>query len=283
MKNRVRSTQRGMKSFLFRFFITLLILALLGLFAWRFNLDSLKVTTLKLSDPRIKDEITFVQISDLHAKSFGQDNQRLIKKIRQQAPDAIFVTGDLFSNADLGGRETATKLMKALAADKAPVYYVTGEHDYNEDFHAQLSAFGINILAFNGDILRYGDTEIELYGINSVYFWDSYNLANAVEADPALFSILLAHVPNWPQYQDAGFDLVLSGDSHGGQIRLPFVGALWLKEWFPELKKKDVYIKGLYEKDGKYLFVSSGLGTIAPHLRFYNRPEIVVIKLTPAR
>ncbi|MGI6090209.1 MAG: metallophosphoesterase [Saccharofermentanales bacterium] len=267
---------------LIKILVLIVALVLLGIFVWRFNLDVLKVTTVKLSDPRIKNEITLVQISDLHGKTFGKDNQRLLKKIRQQSADAVMVTGDLFTNQDLRGQEVAFNLMQALAADPTPVFYVTGEHDYNKTFHARLTDLGVKVLAFSGEQLQIGDTVLEIYGINSVYFWDSYNLANEIIAAPEYFSILLAHIPNWHQYQDAGFDLVLSGDTHGGQIRLPFVGALWLDGWFPEQQQEEAYIKGLYSHDGKYLYVNSGLGTIEPHFRLWNRPEITVIKLTPS-
>lgn len=267
---------------LIKILVLIVALVLLGIFVWRFNLDVLKVTTVKLSDPRIKNEITLVQISDLHGKTFGKDNQRLLKKIRKQSADAIMVTGDLFTNQDLRGQEVAFNLMQALAADPTPVFYVTGEHDYNKTFHARLTDLGVKVLAFSGEQLQIGDTVLEIYGINSVYFWDSYNLANEIIAAPEYFSILLAHIPNWHKYQDAGFDLVLSGDTHGGQIRLPFVGALWLDGWFPEQQQEEAYIKGLYSHDGKYLYVNSGLGTIEPHFRFWNRPEITVIKLTPS-
>ncbi|NLB08829.1 MAG: metallophosphoesterase [Clostridiales bacterium] len=275
--------QNDGKRLLIKILVLILALVLFGIFVWRFNLDALKVTTVKLSDPRIKNKITLVQISDLHGKTFGKDNQRLLKKIRQQSADAIMVTGDLFSRRDRKGYEVAFNLMQALAADPTPVFYVTGEHDYNKTFHAQLTDLGVKVLAFSGERLQIENPVLEIYGINSVYFWDSYNLANEVIADPEHYSILLAHIPNWHRYRDAGFDLVLSGDTHGGQIRLRFVGALRLDGWFPELQQEETYIKGLYSDGSKHLYVNSGLGTVEPHFRLWNRPEITVIELTPSQ
>lgn len=275
--------QNDGKRLLIKILVAVLALVLLGVFVWRFNLDVLKVTTVKLSDPRIKNKITLVQISDLHGKTFGKDNQRLLKKIRQQSADAIMVTGDLFSKGDQREQTVAFNLMQALASDPAPVFYVTGEHDYSKTFHRQLTALGIKVLAFNGEQLQIENTVLDIYGINSVYFWDSYNLANETIADPKHYSILLAHVPNWHLYRDSGFDLVLSGDTHGGQIRLPFIGALRLNGWFPELQQEKAYIKGLYSDNGKHLYVNSGLGTVEPHFRLWNRPEITVIELTPSQ
>lgn len=276
-----RSKHYARKKFLLPLII-LLVLAAAAVFAWRFNLDSIKVNRLHLSDARIKDTVTLIQISDLHGKSFGQDNKRLLKKIRSQSADAILVTGDLYTGYDNEGKEVAIDLMQMLAEDSAPVYYVTGEHDNDDDFHDLLSSFGVHVLAFDEETLQIGATTIDIYGINSVYFWESYNLANVVVADPDDFSILLAHIPNLPKYKDASFDLIVSGDSHGGQVRLPFLGAVWAyDEWFPEVGNHKTYVKGLYSDGGRYLFVSSGLGTVSPHIRFWNRPEIVVITLSP--
>jgi predicted MPP superfamily phosphohydrolase len=280
-KNR-RSAKYSARKRVFSTLIIILALVAAGIFVWRFNLDSVKVNHLNLSDARIKDEITLIQITDLHGKSFGQDNNRLVEKIRSQSADAILVTGDLYFGYDSEGKDVAVILMQTLAEDQTPVYYVTGEHDNDDEFHDLLSSFGVQVLAFDQEILQIGTTDIELYGINSVYFWESYNLANEVSADPDNFSILMAHIPNLPKYKDAGYDLILSGDTHGGQVRLPFLGAVWMDGvWFPEMGGSEVYVKGLYSKEGKHLFISSGLGTVSPHIRFWNRPEIVVITLSP--
>ncbi|HHU07403.1 MAG TPA: hypothetical protein GXZ59_03560 [Clostridiaceae bacterium] len=245
-------------------------------------MDSIKVNHLHLSDVRIEDEINLIQITDLHGKSFGKDNKRLVERIRSRPADAILVTGDLYSGGDSEGKEVAINLMQTLAEDSTPIYFVTGEHDNDDDFHDLLSSFGIHVLAFDQETLQSGTTTIDIYGINSVYFWESYNLANEVVADPDHFSILMAHIPNLPKFEDSGFDLILSGETHGGQIRLPFLGAIWMDGvWFPETRSNDVYMKGLYNTGENHLFISSGLGTVSPHIRFWNRPEIVVITLTP--
>lgn len=259
----------------------ILLLIILLLFAWRFNLDCLKINRIKLNDARIKDKVSIVLITDLHGKSFGDENKRLVKKVLAQEADAVLVAGDMYTRNDLFGQKTAARLMHDLAEGSAPVFYVTGEHDNDQDFHDLISSYGVKVLAFDRELLQIGNTTIELYGINSVYFWEKYNLANEVTADPSYYSILLAHIPNWPKYKDAAFDLILSGDTHGGQVRLPFLGAVWLNQWLPEIRDKDYLVKGLYSRYGQQLIVSSGLGTVYPHLRFWNRPEIVVIELEP--
>ncbi|MBR5773259.1 MAG: metallophosphoesterase, partial [Clostridia bacterium] len=76
--------------------IKIVLLFVLFVFLWWFNTYTLKTETFEVSDARIKDEITIVQISDLHGQEFGKDNNSLIEKISDQKPDLIFATGDMF-------------------------------------------------------------------------------------------------------------------------------------------------------------------------------------------
>lgn len=255
-----------------------LVLALI-VFVWWFNTYTLKTETVEISDSRIRNEITIVQISDLHGYEFGRDNQSLIDGIKEQKPDLIFATGDMFSNGSEDGQEIALKLLSALT-DVAPVYYVNGEHDNLDEFDLSLEKAGVNVLDYEDEVVNIGETRLHLYGINNVYYTDSFDLANEYTLDESEYNILLAHIPNFSKFASFGMDLSLCGDTHGGQVRLPFVGAVYSsKGWFPE--KNGEYMDGLYELDGKKLFISSGLGSNPIPLRFWNRPEISVIKLVP--
>lgn len=92
---------------------------------------------------------------------------------------------------------------------------------------------------------------------------------------------MLAHISNFEDFADFGMDLSLCGDSHGGQVRLPFIGGLNNRgQWFPELSDTDAkYVKGLYRDGDKSLFISGGLGSYPVPVRFLNRPEVAVIHL----
>ncbi len=89
-------------------------------------------------------------------------------------------------------------------------------------------------------------------------------------------SILLAHRPHYfNQYVDWGADLIFSGDTHGGMIRLPFIGGLIASDggFFPE------YDGGVYRDGQSTMIVSRGLGNYPINLRVFNRPELGVITL----
>jgi predicted MPP superfamily phosphohydrolase len=90
------------------------------------------------------------------------------------------------------------------------------------------------------------------------------------------YSVLLSHRPeHFAHYASLGFDLVLAGHAHGGQIRLPFVGALYAPEqgWLPR------YASGVHVSGGTSMIVSRGLGNSWFPIRFLNRPELVVVRL----
>lgn len=259
--------------------INLVLVLALIVFIWWFNTYTVKTETIEISDSRIKDEITIVHIADLHGYEFGKDNNSLIDGIAEQTPNFIVATGDMFSNGSEEGREVALKLMSALT-EIAPVYYVNGEHDNSDSFDFELEQSGVKVLDYEDEVVEIGSTKLHLYGINNVYYTDSFDLANEFILDEGAYNILLAHIQNFSKFASFGIDLSLCGDTHGGQVRLPFVGAVYMEDtWFPERDGR--YVDGLYELDGKKLFISSGLGSNPIPARFWNRPEISVIKLVP--
>ena len=232
-----------------------------------------------------------MQISDLHNKSFGREQKKLVRRIKACEPDVIVLTGDLV-DSNRPDVDTALELVSAMA-DLAPVYFVTGNHDNwlsaeNTDRLMQgLEAAGVHVLKDEVRILTMGEPKETIYmaGI------DDASLASTAECDKALkkltarknpddFMILLAHEPQrLEQYAAYGASLVLSGHAHGGVVRLPFVGAIFGThyEFFPD------YTAGLYTLGRTSLVVSRGLGgSRRIPVRIGNRPEIPVITLRRA-
>lgn len=259
--------------------IKILLIFALIVFIWWCSTYTLKSETVEISDERIKDEIVIVQISDLHGQEFGTNNKNLIEHISSYSPDLIFTTGDMYSNGSDEGREIALHLLSELV-DVAPVYYVNGEHDNSEEFSLKLEQAGVKVLDYEDEVVEIGQTRLHLYGINNVYYTDSFDLSNEFALDDSAYNILLAHIQNFEKFSSFGIDLSICGDTHGGQVRLPFVGALYADGvWFPESKGQ--YVDGLYEKNGTKLFISSGLGSSPVPVRLWNRPEVSVIMLVP--
>lgn len=273
MSKRREKRHHGIRNF----FIYCLILAAI----WYIGTFTLKTTEVTIESSEIKDDVTIVQLTDLHGAVFGQGNSRLLQRVKETKPDFIVITGDMYSSGDDEGRQTAVDLMADLAKF-SPVYFVNGEHDNNETYDQQLTAAGVDVLDYESRDITVGQTTVRLYGISNVYYSSTFDLANEFTLNKDIFNILAAHIPNFSAFADFGIDLSLCGDSHGGQVRLPFVGGFNNGGvWFPELKDgKEKYVKGLYEMGDKNLFVSSGLGNFPVPIRFLNRPEVAVIHLT---
>lgn len=258
---------------------TALLLLLLVVFGWWINNHTLSVNECEVKSDLINDEITILQLSDLHGASFGKDNDILLKRIYAQSPDIIAVTGDMFTRGSDHGKDVALSLLSALA-EKYPVYYVNGEHDDDEAFFSRLRENGVQVLNYEDEVITVKNTRLHLYGIDNVYFPAHFDLENAFEKDESTFSILLSHIPQFDYFKSFGMELTLSGDTHGGLFRLPFAGAVYDGgELFPDMNGE--LVKGLYETHGQYIHVSGGLGNYPFPVRCWNRPEIAVIKLQP--
>ena len=209
------------------------------------------------------------------------------KKIRNENPDIIAVTGDIIDSRKTDTETALDFLANALAV--APVYYVTGNHEFRiEDgkaFVEEIKKLGVTVLENEYITLEMDNAIINLYGIDDPYFYGGYmsdeegyvvahTLDGLEKADG--FSLLLSHRPEFFElYEEYGFSLVLSGHAHGGQFRLPFIGGFIApgQGLFPK------YDSGLYEKNGTKMIVSRGLGNSIIPLRIFNRPEIVTVIL----
>lgn len=258
---------------------TVILFLLLIAFGWWINNHTLSINESEVRSELVNDEITIVQLSDLHGAVFGNNNEILLSRIFAASPDIIAVTGDMFTRDSESGKETALNLLSALA-EKYPVYYVNGEHDDDEAFFSLLRENGVHVLNYEDEVITVKNTELHLYGIDNVYFPPHFNLENAFEKDEKTFSILLSHIPQFDYFKSFGMELTLSGDTHGGLFRLPIVGAVYDGgELFPDMNGE--LVKGLYERDGQYIHVSGGLGNYPFPVRCWNRPEIAVIKLKP--
>lgn len=261
----------------------MLVLAFAIFCVWLFSTFTLTTTETEIKSDKIKNEITIVQISDLHGSDFGMNNSSIIRRIEKAEPDFIVVTGDMYTRGSDEEKKTALKLLKKLCKNY-DVYYVNGEHDNEEGFFDELRENNINVLDYKFEDITVGETNIRLYGITNVYYSPTFDLNNEFTLDESKYNILLAHISNKEAFAAFGMDLCLCGDTHGGQVRLPFIGGLYgTSGWLPEMRDENAFIKGLYKHENTDFFISSGLGNYPIPLRFLNRPEIAVIKLVPEK
>lgn len=247
---------------------------------WYWGTFTLKTTEVTVESEKLNGEMTIVQLSDLHGATFGEDNERLIRRIDEAEPDFIVATGDMYTAGDEEGRDCAVSLLGDLAR-RYPVYSVHGEHDNEADYEEELTAAGVDVLDYECRDITAGGQTVRLYGITNVFYTDTFDLHNEFIPQESDYNILAAHINNFEDFAEAGMDLSLCGDSHGGQVRLPGIGGLINQGvWLPEREAgNERFTKGLYEMDGRKLFVSSGLGNYPVPVRFLNRPEVAVIHL----
>ena len=271
--------------------LILLLLALLCAGFFRWSNHSLQVERLTFSSPRLPegfDGCTVVVLADLHGAVFGEDNQRLLETVSNQAPDVILLAGDLLDRFRETPHSYAVDLGQRLAAI-APTYFVTGNHEWAlPDVPAlkeALTEAGVTVLDNRFVTLERGGDQILLAGVDDPNGYADQKtpeeLAEEVHAAWGDgFWLLLAHRNNLfaPRYSRLGADLVISGHGHGGMIRLPFTDGLISVErtLFPS------YTAGFYEENGSTAFISRGLGNSGPSFRLFNRPEVAVLTLRRA-
>lgn len=209
------------------------------------------------------DGYKILHLSDLHSKSFGNKNEKLIEKISEINPDIIVMTGDMVNCNDTNF-DNFFELVKVLVK-KYDIYYIVGNHEQNMkkvnknviiDF---LEANGVKVLDNEKVELVKEDEKINLYGLwcNLRYYSakaegekEEFTLetiekimANTKINDDE-YNILLAHNPNFIEsYAAWGADLTLSGHIHGGMVRIPFIGGVFSPDTllFPKYDSRIVW------------------------------------------
>lgn len=251
--------------------------------------NGLTIRQYPLKSSKIKEPVTLVLISDLHNSLFGDGQENLTGLIKKQKPDLILVTGDIVNSAR---RTENAELFLKKAKDICPVYYVTGNHEYGSyhigTIRKMVEDSGAIILSDTSEAVEVKGNRIIVAGIDDPdkrYCEDkSYSQKESMQKafgslpDMEEYKILLAHRPEMVgSYLPYGFDLILSGHAHGGQVRVPFLlNGLYSPDqgFFPKLAG------GRYSFGGTTMIVSRGASFYWRLPRVFNPPEVVVINLS---
>jgi predicted MPP superfamily phosphohydrolase len=231
--------------------------------------------------------IRIVLISDLHNHIYGEKQEPLLSLIRRENPDLIALAGDI---ADDRVPIKGTELFLAGIQGIAPIYYVTGNHEFwsgdIKTIKASIEKYGVSILENHYEAVTIADSSIIIAGVDdpdvvlvdNTRDWEGelYTAFSPLENYPG-FKVLLSHRPELIDlYLKTAFDLVLSGHAHGGQVRIPFLlNGLYAPNqgWFPQ------YAGGMYCYENLIHIVSRGV-SFNPRLpRIFNPPELVVIDI----
>ncbi|MEK3993230.1 metallophosphoesterase [Psychrobacillus sp. FSL K6-2365] len=228
--------------------------------------------------PTSFDGVKILQISDLHDATFGDNQEKLVKKVKKTDPELIFITGDLI-DSNRYNLDQSLELVRQIV-DLAPIYYVTGNHEIAtndiENIKNSLTELGVNVLSNEEQIIEHKGEDIRIIGIEDPLNGILVNEALSQFEESDLFTLVLSHRPEtFQDYVDYKMDVVFSGHAHGGQFRLPGLGGLVApgQGLFPS------YTAGMYSENTTRMIVSRGLGNSAIPVRIFNSPEIVVVTL----
>lgn len=260
-----------------RICLAVVLVAVLVLVVWTCVSNSaleLNVITVQEETlPADFDGFRIAHISDFH--SAGNMADKVVSMLQEAKPDIICITGDLIDSRDKNV-DVALSLVERIAGI-AQCYFVAGNHEYlispqlRDTLLEGMAELGV-ILVIDGDEkIKIDDSEIAIVG----------NHKSEKEMIPYLstfegYKILMSHYPEDYKYFIAGeYDLVLTGHTHGGQFRLPFIGGVYApgQGIFPK------YDAGLFTKGCLDMVVNRGIGNSTIPFRFNNCPEVILVEL----
>ena len=270
----------GRSELFFRRYLVLHVAAVVGIGCWFYghfvepNWIDVHVTT--IPTPKLKTAgFRIVQISDLHCDWTIRNEEKMVQIINGLKPDIVVATGDYVNHLS-----ALPRFRDALQRLEAPLgkFAVRGNLDFCYQRLNVLDATGFHHLNRETVVVAKGSDSI---GISGMDFTGSDAPTNPITDLPRdRFNVFLFHTPDLIEdVCGPGVDLYLCGHTHGGQVILPWYGALIT---FSKFGKK--YESGLYRVGDTTLYVNRGLGLEkhpGPQVRFLARPEIAVFDIVP--
>lgn len=250
-------------------FCLLLIPALILINSYFFEPINLEATFHEVTIGTTGKSLLVAHLSDLHTDGLGILELKVLEVLRSNKPEIILLTGDI---ATPGG--TAKGYEEVLLKLKAPlgVFFVQGNWEYWEPVKELKSIFkkaGIIDLTNKKQLIR---DDLWLVGLDD-------ELAGSPRTDiymglPVNRRIIsMYHSPALFKSINKKTDLAFAGHSHGGQIRIPFIGPIWTPD------STEGYVSGWFEEGKAKMYVSRGLGNSILPIRFNCRPEVAFIKI----
>ena len=250
--------------------------------------------------PGLARELRVLQITDLGSRRFGPRQSGLTRLVGAQRFDAVVLTGDMLSDDQRNSDryQAVWDLADALRANSDHLWYLRGNGDGGE-LGPSLVSHGVSNLPGAGAV-PLDSTDASATQVALVYGGSSASIA-AAKGRGAKLLVIASHTPPDKHRLDAGRELgggvhlFIAGHTHGGQIRLPLIGALaaplsWLGEErvpvygteltvLPDLRGR--LVDGMYDRDGQKVFVSHGLDDRIIPFRFLARVEMVEYRFVP--
>ncbi len=222
-----------------------------------------------------KTSFRIVQISDTHCDTKMRNERKTIEIVNSLKPDIIVFTGDAINSKK--SIYLFRQTMASLNADIAKLA-IRGNWFHSVGDDELFDGTGFQVLNGDKKVIEKDGEQIIIYGLN---FWDSSSHNSLLRlTSPDTYNVFLYHSPDRIEdVQPRNVDMYLAGHTHGGQVALPFYGALIT---FSKFGKK--YEAGMYKISETDMYVNRGLGMEgghAPRARFFARPEIAVFDIVP--
>jgi predicted MPP superfamily phosphohydrolase len=265
--------------------LTSIALAILFVVAAFYNGLIVRRYTVQTDKMDAGESFRIVLITDLHSHIYGENQSDLVSLIKEQQPDVLLLAGDIVDDKmSLRGVRLLLEGIRGIA----PAYYVTGNHEFwsfNADSIKEIArSYGVRVLEGEYEQRMAGGTVITFAGIDDpdreLFERPAFDWEGEMEEaflplrNASGFKILLAHRPERiNEYKKYGFDLVLSGHTHGGQVRIPLImNGMYAPDqgWFPK------YAGGMYRHGALTHIVSRGSSNPIRIPRIFNPPEVVV-------
>ena len=267
-----------------RFVIFLAAVQLLLIYTWIVEPNWIEVTSHEAWFKNLPEEfngLVVAHLSDLHIRKHGARERRVVARLAESKPGVIVITGDL--TLEESDPATIRQFLTALRDLKPTfgIWAVLGNYDHwypvapSKDAIRQFyNNAGVALLVNEGGRIGRDLDTLSLIGVDDP-FSGYANLGMSLRGmQRTPFAILLTHSPEVFMKADLiKFDLVLAGHTHGGQVRLPGIGALWLPAGSEPFESGWFY--GQYAR----MYVTRGIGTSILPFRLFCRPEIALITL----
>lgn len=238
------------------------LILVLGLFIYGYsNSHNPQIVKNTLYLDNLDEKINIIHISDIHIGSVRTPSilKKVVSKIKNEDYDFIIISGDI---AD-GSNKIQPHDFDEFKEIEKPIIFTPGNHDYYtgiENVKKACENAGITILDNDQTNIK----GLNIYGIG----FENNNVNFKINKEEN--NLLILHIPkNWDDFIEKGFNIILSGHTHGGQF---YPANIIVGLVFPLLR-------GLYQNGKNYINVSDGVGTLGPPLRIGTKSEISLLKL----
>jgi len=229
-----------------------------------------------------KNEITFFHLGDIHLEKIGVRENKLLKILKENQPDFILFSGDFLNlsfRENLQAIQSISDLFNQIN-QISPTYWVTGSPAVDMPDSIKTIANTTHAKWLNNTTEYLASIPIELIGVNCSHnpHKDIQILKSMPRKKGDFFSILLHHSPDLIfEIENQNIDLMLSGHTHGGQVCIPGLGAIFTGSLYGRLLQS-----GIYQRKNTQLYITRGIGLEglgAPRVRFFCPPEIIQWKI----